>query len=634
MLNKFILLALLAAAVSALNLPRVPVDFEQDEAALSEISDEIANKFSEEYIKYLKTGMESSTLKQLSTQLAKTHTKKDMFIKSIAELGAADQFVMCTTCRAVTKVVVETFRDENGELNGPNAEADAKKMALELCNRFKIQTPAVCSGLVDLNWPIIHYVIMNSLADTRSLCGTLPIKFCKVKQKDFNWSVKIDKRKGLLKAPKSNVPKKTDKDLNIVQITDIHFDPDYQPGGLAECEEPLCCRLPAKNDVAESAKAGYWSDYRSCDAPLHMVESALDHIKETHEKIDFIYQTGDIVPHNVWTTSKESNKAMLSQINDLMVEKFPDIPIYSCVGNHEPHPTNVFGNGNVPAELGVGWLYEHLWSIWKRWLPETAKETVLKGGYYTVSPKKGFRIIALNNNDCYIYNWWIYLDGSATSQPQLDWLQKTLLAAEKAKEHVHILAHIPSGESDCWTVWAREYNRIIERYSHIIGGIFGGHTHKDEMNLHYSENGYAMAIYWNAGSLTSYSFKNPNYRTYDVEPLTYQVVDHHTWIFNVTAANELGASAAPKWFKEYQFTEFTNDLSPAGIDALFEKMVAEPELLYQYWKYKMTMADPKLEAGCDEKCLMSTICHLVITVYDNDKRCKELQAKLKESLNY
>ncbi|KAI8119618.1 Sphingomyelin phosphodiesterase [Lucilia cuprina] len=562
MLSKLILLALLAVAVRGLNLPGVPVDFEQDDEPFQLFLD-IANKFSEEYVKFLETGVESSILKQISTQLAKSHTKKDMFTKSIAELHSADQLLMCTTCRSVANVIVETFRAEDGELNGP------------MLNRLR----------------------KNGIRIVQS-------------QRTFNCT-------------KSDVPQKTENDLNIVQITDIHFDPDYKVGASAECEEPLCCRL---NPL--SAKAGYWSDYRYCDAPLHMVENAFDHIKETHKKIDYIYQTGDIVPHN------EGNKAMLTQINDLMIEKFPDVQIFPSVGNHEPHPTNIFGNEDVPAELSMNWLYEHLWSIWQRWLPDEAKETVLKGGYYTVSPKPGFRIISLNNNDCYIYNWWIYLDGSATSQPQLDWLQKTLLAAEKAGEYVHILAHIPSGESDCWTVWAREYNRIIERYSHIIGGIFGGHTHKDEMNLHYSQNGHAMAIYWNGGSLTSYSFKNPNYRTYDIEPVTYQVVDHHTWIFNVTEANELGANGTPRWFKEYQFTEFTNDLSPAGIDALFEKMAAEPDVLLQFWKYKMTSADPLVDAGCNERCLLSTICHLVRTVYDEPGRCNELKAKLKESLNY
>ena len=47
----------------------------------------------------------------------------------------------------------------------------------------------------------------------------------------------------------------------------------------------------------------------------------------------------------------------------------------------------------------------------------------------------------------------------------------------------------------------------------------------------------------------------------------------------------------------------------------------------------MTSADPKLNTGCNEKCLLNTICNLVKTVYDDNKRCRELQAKLKESVS-
>ncbi|TMW40865.1 hypothetical protein DOY81_014055, partial [Sarcophaga bullata] len=67
-------------------------------------------------------------------------------------------------------------------------------------------------------------------------------------------------------------------------------------------------------------------------------------------------------------------------------------------------------------------------------------------------------------------------------------------------------------------------------------------------------------------------------------------------------------------------------------DVLFERMAAEPKLLRQYWRYKMTSADPKLKAGCNEKCLLNTICNLVRTVYDDKTRCRELKAKVKESL--
>lgn len=41
------------------------------------------------------------------------------------------------------------------------------------------------------------------------------------------------------------------------------------------------------------------------------------------------------------------------------------------------------------------------------WLPESTRSTILQGGYYTVIPKKGFRIIALNSNVCYSYNWYV-----------------------------------------------------------------------------------------------------------------------------------------------------------------------------------------------------------------------------------
>lgn len=180
-----------------------------------------------------------------------------------------------------------------------------------------------------------------------------------------------------------------------------------------------------------------------------------------------------------------------------------------------------FGNENVPSDFSSVWLYKHLWTLWSDWLPAEARDTILKGGYYTVTPRPGFRIISLSNMDCYIFNWWIYYNGRETSLPQLQWLHDTLLAAEKNDEHVHILAHIPSGGKDCWPVWAREYNRIIERFSNVISGIFNGHTHRDEMLLHYSKLGHPMAISWNGGSLTPYSYKNPNYRIYEVEPQSF-----------------------------------------------------------------------------------------------------------------
>ncbi|XP_011178147.1 sphingomyelin phosphodiesterase [Zeugodacus cucurbitae] len=622
----------LLALCSALNLPGVPLSFTEDDEVLSLISDEVAHKFAKELKAYLKTGVESTVLQQITKQLAATHTQKEIFTRNIADLRAADQFVVCTTCRATVSVLGDMFRDPEGELSGPTADQIAKKVMLDVCNRLNLQTREVCAGLFDLNWPILNYTIHNTVADTRSLCGILPISFCKVKQTQFNFTLKIDGSAAAVDGPKSNIPAKSDADLKIVQLTDIHYDPEYEPGSLAVCPEPMCCQLSSASGVIEASKqAGYWGDYRDCDTPLHLIENAFDHIREVHEKIDYVYQTGDIVSHIYWATTKDGNKDVLTRINQLFAEKFAGIPVYPTVGNHEPHPSNVFGASDLPAEFNVKWLYEHLWSLWSGWLPADAEKTVLKGGYYTASPKKGFRVISINSNDCYLYNWWVYHDGSVVIE-QLQWLHDTLLAAEKAGEYVHILSHIPSGDADCWTVWAREFNRIIERYNHIIGGIFTGHTHVDELNVHYSSKGHAVGVSWNGGSLTTYSNKNPNYVVYQVEPKSLQVVDYEAWIFDLEKANAQGAVAKLEWFKEYSISEFTSNLSPAGLDALLDQFAENPKLLEKYWQYKHTSANPRLDGGCDKKCLSKTLCRMAVTAYDQKSRCKQLKEKLETNL--
>lgn len=44
---------------------------------------------------------------------------------------------------------------------------------------------------------------------------------------------------------------------------------------------------------------------------------------------------------------------------------------------------------------------------------------------------------------------------------QLQWLADVLAQAEKDKEWVHLLGHIPT--ASCLTVWGREFNKIISR---------------------------------------------------------------------------------------------------------------------------------------------------------------------------
>lgn len=332
-------------------------------------------------------------------------------------------------------------------------------------------------------------------------------------------------------------------------------------------------------------------------------------------------------------TTQDSIKQSLQDVYTKLKEVFGDIPIFPIVGNHESQPLNVFAPPNVRDKYRTQWLYDFLAEQWSAWLPEDTKLTIHNDGYYTVSPKPGFRIIALNNNDCYTFNWWIFYNPGHLSK-QLQWLHDTLLEAEKAKEYVHILAHVPSGSGSCLNTWSREYRRVIERFSHIISGIFNGHTHDDEFNVFYStaNSKNAINIGWNGGSLSPYSNINPNYRIYGVEQETYQVVKHETYIFNLTEAN-LHPDRSPVWFKEYSFAEFygLKDLSPASLDGLLVKFAENPDLLREYWVFKKKQGDPEMQRGCDDECLMQHLCEAATTQFNDMARCLELQKKFKET---
>lgn len=71
--------------------------------------------------------------------------------------------------------------------------------------------------------------------------------------------------------------------MNIVQLSDIHFDPKYEPNGNAFCEDPICCRA-GQNETNVSARlAGFWGDYNNCDTPWHSVIEAFSHVNNTHQ---------------------------------------------------------------------------------------------------------------------------------------------------------------------------------------------------------------------------------------------------------------------------------------------------------------------------------------------------------------
>lgn len=70
--------------------------------------------------------------------------------------------------------------------------------------------------------------------------------------------------------------------LTIIQLSDIHHQQDYLPGGNAACGLPLCCRINQGPPLNPDAAAGYWGN-GGCDVPMHHFENTLEQIKKTHK---------------------------------------------------------------------------------------------------------------------------------------------------------------------------------------------------------------------------------------------------------------------------------------------------------------------------------------------------------------
>ena len=529
---------------------------------------------------------------------------------------AETESAICTICQGTVKIVLAMWR------KGMSAEDIGKKIT-KLCVRMNIQNERVCKGVIELNLPIIAYIVDSKPKLTAStVCGVvLESKSCPLTDSEYDWNIDIDNHTDV-----SITENDTNERVNILQITDFHYDPLYEPNGNSNCGEPLCCRRN-QNKTDANSLAGFWGDYESCDTPWHSIIDALTHIKDTHQNLDYIYFTGDVIDHGVWETSNKGNKESIEKVYNKMHEMFKNIPVYPILGNHEPHPMNQFAPNRITEDnLTTNGLYELIADLWISfgWLPESTRSTIHRGGYYTVTPKTGFRIIALNSNVCYTYNWWLLYDPK-DPDGQLQWLANTLSNAEKNNEFVHILSHIPANSNACLNTWRREYLRIINRYTRLIKAQFNGHTHNDEVAIFYNADGVANNIAWNGGSITTYSRLNPNYKVYTVNGSNYAVTDYQNWMYNLGSANK-DSHVRPRWYKSYSFkAEYgLSDLSAQSLNDWLIAAAHNDTLLDRYYRNFYKHADPSLEGNCDLNCQKQYLCRTIARIGDTSELCNKI----------
>uniref|UniRef100_A0A0A9Z5H7 Sphingomyelin phosphodiesterase n=1 Tax=Lygus hesperus TaxID=30085 RepID=A0A0A9Z5H7_LYGHE len=336
--------------------------------------------------------------------------------------------VSCTACKAGAGLLQHYIRTGK-------TQDDIIQIVKKFCVSLQLQTPRVCEGITDIFGGEFVYVLRRVTLSPNEICSFVIGDACGDDDVPAHeWSVVFPPVPKPQPKP-TPVPKEGASTFKVLHISDTHYDPYYQEGTNAECNEPLCCRLtngPAPN---AAAAAGRWGDYRKCDTPKRTVDNMLEHITRTHPDIDYILWTGDLPPHDVWNQTKEENIQILKETVAQMLKMFPGIPIFPALGNHETFPVNSFPPPSIQNEYSIKWLYDEIDTQWRKWLPQTVSRTVRRGAFYSVLVRPGFRIISLNMNYCNNKNWWLLLNSTDPAK-ELQWFIYELQGAEFNNEKV------------------------------------------------------------------------------------------------------------------------------------------------------------------------------------------------------
>lgn len=526
----------------------------------------------------------------------------------------------CKMCTELSKFIKEkrlAMKDDKREFS----DEDIGAVIVTACVALKISTKDVCIGLVTLNMPVLMRVMIEKNLNECDVCKVIfEYKNCCDGGPAKKWTLPLEKY-GPKPPDCSKFARRGGKRKKIAHITDLHWDQQYVIGSTNECEEPICCGNPDNMPKDKAKQAGLYGSYRKCDVPMRTLDTTLESIKEIHgPELEFVIVTGDFVEHTIWDMDEEVVGISMMEQTALINQYFPKTPVFYAIGNHDGYPPNLF----VPPQVMdiSKWIFTLFNEQWSTWLDDNARGTIDKGGFYTFRGKDGPRIISLNSMFCYNLNWFLAYD-PVDPAGQLIWLADTLIKAEEAGEMVYIIQHISVGTVDCLQEYSRELWRILTRFHCIIKGLFTGHVHRDETRLIYDIDDLSKPIIsvHNGGSVTSYIDVNPNYKIYEVEEESWDVLNAESWIFDLGATQK-----NPEWIRLYSFRdEFkVPSIRPEDLHNVIMQLANDENLMRKYNSFYGKGAKTALVDDCDANCLRQRLCDMVTTTYSDTRKCDQL----------
>lgn len=488
-------------------------------------------------------------------------------------------------------------------------------------------------------WEVVFVYTQHYLIDTAEQTCAL-VKMCMVSQAapPAQRSANLDSEK-LARVPSGHGPRSASRPAprvgdagvgTFLHFSDIHFDSMYSAGALSQCSYPICCRVQYGMGTNASNTAGKFGEY-NCDSSAALLASFASNIKAVAAGADFALWTGDDPPHDVWSQSREYVLASAFNVTQIVLKALGSLPVVPALGNHESFPVNQF-----EGPSGDNWLYSTLAKYWGQWLSAEAQQELNYGGYYSqLLPGTSLRFVAVNSMYCGDGNYWLILNQTDPGDQQ-QWLAKTLAASRAAREKVYILGHIPWG-GGCQEPYSSQINALVADFKDVVVASFFGHTHMDEWQIHRDSVTWTepLSVGFVSPSVTPDTDVNPSFRVYLYNRSTFEVLDIHQYVFNLTDANKRGV---PSWNLSYTMrAEYGMDGLAAGdFQDLLSRMATDDSLwakfmLNRYTQHKFPGTDPAI---CDSSCRASVLCYLAFAGTNQQNACQMRVVVQPEETNF
>lgn len=591
----------------------------------------------------------------------------------------------CTKCASALKV---------GQTLARQSPQEVPSMLVELCTKYSYKSASSCAKTYAPQVLGSVYTQVLSYADFTSPDSTDAQYICNIVVGSSTSNCTLPKPRHLdetffdkwfhgKRTPPSSyntnvgTPTKNGKHLRVLHMSDIHIDPRFFVGGEASCTNGRCCRADAYNSTLSSGNfrqgtlpksnisevSNYWGNFH-CDTPWSLTLSTLEAVTPLNggEQVDMTIHTGDMVVHDLAQyISQDLVKYTHQSLYDSIRAMLGKGPVFNAIGNHDSSPSDFASQGALPDGRSdqLSWDWDNLARLWEAegWFDHAEAEQV-RSHYagYSVTPRKGLRIIAINTDFWYKNNVFNMIH---TQNPDfsgsLRFLTDELFHAEERGERVWIVGHVLTGwdGSNPLDNPTNLFYQVVDRFApHVVAHIFFGHTHEDQFNIFYANNGtskaagFAKAVSFMAPSVTPGNNVNPALRIMHVNASTYEVMDYHQFYTPVpTFANLASTSHGPVYEYLYSarsaYSNFSasdaNSSHSIGGDAIWpsnvplnatfwakltEEMAVRKHLVQQFTVYQGRNSPKSPECTTDD-CVSAKICYMQSGSAILGKQCKQ-----------